>query len=808
MKRVLLLSLFAVLILLISTVRADIYQVDWYSTAPDCVGCGQSSPNPTISWTPSFFSDATGCTLGITPYGTINTTSSFTSISSYYSPGDVLIAQSERSITSNITCSTYGTSETTNQHTTGTYDAKISTIIGTSDAFITQRTNAICSSPGSWITFTVNNDTRDSRGLIPNIYRSAESPITHNKDTAINYLRRENFNPCNWTRVYVRDNMSISGSGRTSYWWHYFVFNSMDMGLLNISLYTPVLFKIWVGQDQLDALDYEVYIYELDFPEGNYSICSTLPCHTEVALNRNTDYVLLIEYLSDHPDTPGVRTVEIIPNYTIRINSHTPIWSCGNWSACSDGVRWRNCEDTEGIAPDQIETMACYSGPDEELWLGFYGQVTRNVWYSFLEWTCLCSIRVRSINYPDDWTANPSYLFNYTNYGTPPVNTTAYLYDYLKMTNEYSADGDSRCLKMWYIPPKANMPQGMFNPDVQTITCGNETAGAYPTLEHAFNESLFVERNVTFPSPYMTLFFNVRKCAKPEPHYLGPWWFFFQPCGPNTCYTHSGNCTEVPKGRILTQVVDADTSEIIFNDVTNVQETATWEAREYLMDELNITHNYTLRFALVPPAANVDPDSYCIYLDNVNFYVRDEPLVCQSYCDEDIYGLLHRATNISGACVYKQIQLSPVCVDDEEIIERIAEHESFCDPGCESSNYRYYRWDNETLVWEITENSFYCREWCITEAEEEEMTESDIENITEAASFFLTPMFISILVSLGIGGLIGAKTQQASLAVLTVMILLLGFTFVGFFPSWIFMVVIIIAGFLFAKGMLGSFKGS
>lgn len=810
----------------IGGVSAYNYNLTWYSNFPD------GDQSNMMSFTPSIRTSADSCYAIMTPYVNMNVTASTEITTSYYSPHDTLVGISSRNIT-NASCLNMGTISKDSISANGTYEARISTI-GGANGITNLRTMFSCTTDSEWLSIYFNDNVTDTRSVNPGYYVTGIQGTYLNYTDAIALITTDTFGPCQelnisnigvgmggyaypdctpWAASTCRPNkVGIKAVSAELIFTVYTLipFKTGSIGEVNITIKEPNLFNCSSGCNSVGSPAMAAFVYPLDNPASNFTLCSfsgTLDCNAEITLEGDKDYVLLVanQFI---PSAAVESLMNYNPDIQLDINVYEPDYECGGWSDCESGVQTRVCIDADGIAPDKIETRGCYSTPDEELWLGFYGGTSVDVWYCQMGWACDSFAQIKTVEYPDDWYVYNVEL-NYTGYTgvTPAANTTAYAFDYVRLSNEYSADGDPMSLKMWYIPPKAHQVEALTtNNDTDYVICTNRTIGSIPYTTHSVNETLFVEHNVTFPSPYMTLYFNVRRCALPEFQCTAPNLFGWAYCGvPDLCYTSTLNCTISPKARYRVVLLNADTNAIVFESVDNVLESSVWEGREYQIDELNITGNYTLRFQIMTTTGNnIESQSYCMYLDNVNFYVRDAGYPsCESFCDEDEYGLLHQAIEIDGACKFTEVPLSPICVSPD-IVDLVDDEENFCDPGCANASYRYYVFNNDTKVWETIENSDYCEEWCDDYEQEQSITEAlEAEQYTEFASMFLAPLFLSIIISLALGTFVALKSKNGLMGAISVMVMLLGFTAFGYFPSWLFIIIIILTGLVFGKQFVG-----
>lgn len=817
-KLILIFSVFFLFLFIGTATAQNYYNVKWYSSFPN--GTTTAAYKPLISTAPGMYSDATSCTINMNIFGTLGTTISVNLLTNYYNPRGTVVMNSLRTITSNITNSPFGIITTSTIYGNNVYETESNMVWAGTQGFITLENDYTCTSTNRYVTW--HNTEIDSESDRANTYtwKCIEATAVC-ASKAVEALRESNFNSGNST-VVGKGNWTSTPKGHTAShnefsYFEYFVFNSSYLGLANFSVIPPSFWQVWETEVSNLTLTssriYEVYLYTLDNASTKNPLCSgTLPCAVNLVLNPNEIYVLMFHYEAHTAGDFNTHLHKIQTHFNVTIDIYSPAYICGGWSSCEGGYKWRTCTDANDIAPDRIEYRICYSAPEEELWLGFNDETYDvSIWRCFQEWDCTFTPDIITSEWPRNWSVS-ALLINYTDYlGISGNNVSAYPYDYVKVVDETNdADGDGKVLKMFYIPPKVAMPVGSVTFDTYSVSCENRTTGGLPIIRRGINETIFISKNVTFPSPYMSLFFNVKRCKEPEIQYpVGDLFGFKCEILPDNkaCYTHSGNCTESPKATIWSSLSDSDSFETIWTHYSDVIQTNSWEAREISMDELDIAKNYTLTFAVKPKFSNLDTDAYCLYLDNVSFYIRDESIVCESFCDNQTYGLLHRAEQVGDACLFTLLPLSPACVS-EDFLDPIENEEDFCDPNCGNAEYAFYDFNNQTGEWITILNSAFCVEWCAEKEEEEEITEVlTAEDFTTMMSFLLSPLFISIIISLGLGAFVSTKTKQIPMGLLTIVLFLMGFTILGFFPLWLFIILVIIAGFLLARGTLGTLAG-
>ncbi len=332
----------------------------------------------------------------------------------------------------------------------------------------------------------------------------------------------------------------------------------------------------------------------------------------------------------------------------------------------------------------------------------------------------------------------------------------------------------------------------------------------------------------------------MRKCIEPElksPAVLL--------CHGDKCYTNSEGCGEQVYGRITTYLKNVTTGAFLVDITSDVTYANLWEIREYGIDSLQPNETYTIGFGIIPPYGQVDADCYCIYIDDVNIDIRTQPLICASECIGTTRIQRFCKEYVGDVCVIceqKSIVNSPLCIADEDVIEKVETCEDWC--GCDlydSGHADYYTKFVGTIIegcnitlegtekcclWTEVENSEFCVGYC-TELEEQEEAEetmfTPVVNETEWiesgmpswALGFLTPVFIAIIIALGFTALVSGKIGerfktglpwQFALIVFLTILGVMSLPQVGLFPWWLLLILIIISGAILVKfgGILGG----
>lgn len=380
----------------------------------------------------------------------------------------------------------------------------------------------------------------------------------------------------------------------------------------------------------------------------------------------------------------------------------------------------------------------------------------------------------------------------------------------------------------------------IYNPDslsfYENILCGNQTIGIFPDIYKEIdtdeNISIFVEKNITLPTPYMSTSFKIKKCIEPElKFYSTPICLDFY----DHCYTHDEDCNYESKGTITYYLKDAETGEFLYDIKSEVIYPNKWEIREYAIDSLQPNKVYTIGFAVIPEST-VDSDYYCIYLDDVNIDIRNIPLVCASECDnsDEIRRYCKEYDELGFCVVCEQIVIinSPNCLTSDSVINKVESCEDWC--GCEEYDIGHSDYHtkyigsiiegcNITLhgidkccEYTETENSEYCIEFCEEWVEQGEgkldeplsviADRFDELGIPEWSGKFFSPIMIIFYIILIIMAILTYITKSWEFGVITGLILMmvLGTLFIELL--WIVILIIIVAGFILAKTIIPKFQ--
>jgi len=845
------LALLTFLAFFLISINASAYDITFYE---------DNTGSPVTTYTPSFYPRNItngSCSITIDARVDSNKTGAYYVTTTWYSPDDVDIGTGTRNFYTDQLCAVMGVKYVnTTWGTRPTFEAKTTT-----SHTATSLRNYVASTlncTADEITFYSGSSGvsgTDSRGKPANGYEyqhfACSSPACETGTSLSGRLQDSNFGICEITQVDPLSS-SVSRTGNNIYYAnyisYYYPFNSGNGNVkLNVTVDSD-----WTSYAPANGLAF--YYYTPDSPStlssiGSFGWASVTNKAWNLTLSPWTDYVILgIGYFECYATCSVTFDA---PKIEMTIDTREIAWVCGDWSECLNGTQYRECIDPEGIATPKFEYRFCYVAPVNQIYFGFEDVVSENVWYPYTYYGnplifpfcggCCCWATTKPIDYPKDWYVQNPKLKDKS------IGVTGRQFDFIKMTSDYSYEGD-KSLKMWYLPPQNNIPDG-YNCTLNMTTnvsecdyvhCVNLTAGVYPDINRGFNETVFLERNITLPTPYMGISFKVRKCVEPELKTSA-----VLLCHGDKCYTSSETCGVEVLGRVTTYLKNVTSGNFLVDITSDVNYANLWEIREYAIDSLQPNETYTIGFGIIPPYKQVDSRCFCIYLDDVNIDIRTQPLTCVSEC-VGITRIDRTCKQYVGStcviCEEKSIENSPLCISEPEVIGKVQNCTDWC--GCDlylTGHTDYYtkfvgsilqgcnitiEGTEKCCQWTEVKDSEYCVNYCTQKEAEEEAEETmftPVVNITEWeqagmpswALGFLTPVVIAVIIALGITVGVSAKIGekfgkglpwQFALVVFLTILSIFSLPQVGLFPWWLLLIMIIISGALLIKfgGILGG----
>lgn len=715
-----LLSLVASLVLLSSIASSYSYTLPTYVT--------NNTASPVSVYGLSLKSDES-CSTTIRQYMTASGTG-YGVETYFYSPDGNLLTTAILPPQNNISCKFLGDVSTTNS-INDIFEGRTRTIIGGFPSNATLLSRYECSSVGNWLEFEIYpSSDADSYGNVPLRY------VDHNYNNGAFLAKAANatadhFNNCYSAlkpEIYANYNGGCTAAACSvdTFVTFYYPFNSTG-GVVNYSIAKfngtdPII--EWTENCAGLQSSINATLALVDWETGEIDILSTEAVAADnggsigdageywegsLYLEEDKLYFLVLWMMYDDFFHPGGctsdSTTRDVP-FNISIFTYRADWTCGDWSDCEEGSQTRTCYDPDGVALPKIEFRTCSLNIAENATLGFEEFVREDDIYMCIpQWNYFFSFCQYGIN---------------TTYRDTPANWTIVENPYLKrhflgMSQDWSSEG-SRSLKLWYIPPKMGEP-------IDNTTCGNQTIGTIPSVYQSTNNDTFgVLYNVTFPSADMIVSFDVKGCKEQEHQHWGltnPIFFWDNQsylCQPQ-CY--AGDCDSVPLARYMFNIIDVNNSVSVLgtpyfgNANPNLMQTIQID-----MSNLGLVagNTYNLIFAVYPENLQ-DQRGDCVYIDNVQYYVLNEPFVnlipdCQSRCIGSTFYEARILTN--GDCSVIKMDFAPECLSSENAAH-VEALEDYCDDTTTLAHY------NERLAkYEFVSCDYSCIDSrCITEDEEQ-----------------------------------------------------------------------------------------
>lgn len=754
------------------------------------------------------------CTLKLGARNTFISSSTFDSPANYYSPTTTLIATSLLEDISNTTCAAWGeTSEKSiSKSNRSFYESQMTWLQNAINGWVTTSSTYTCSPNVDTYTarFIVGNQSNSMGNCLYRFRRYENAGTVIGGDNRLLWISEliSKYNNCGNTTMWKArrcDDTYVNGLfNRNATYQYIYPFNSSG-GVVNYSFSsTTINEECPVGG--ADATRYTIDLVNLN--KGTYTNINTQiggACGITVnnpktipfsavsgtlSLDQDTQYLWVITYV--FWGGANYRALNInVSSLDMSISTYHPDWVCGDWSDCVNASQWRNCHDANGITTDKMETRTCYEIPYWSLDLGFESGYSAQASKCIHGWLCIPAIVNRSPDYPTSWTV---------------VNSQ--YYDFLEMSTDDSTVG-SKSLKMWYIPPMN------FTYLAPTQTCGYNAIGNFPEINRGINNALFIEAPVTFPSPLMSVSFDIKKCAssvvQEEPYFL---------CGNKICYENYGSCSnKTPSGKFVFKIYDTNTSSTKFELYQDAD--IKWTPYTISTENLNLVPNrtYNLIFA-VNPYDIYSPDAHCVYIDNVRVDVRTTTLTCESaYCEALDYYI---PKIINNTCTFEIEKLSSKCVSTS-----VKDELENCSDFCIGTTYYDLKLvQGGCKQVSALENAEQCVE-IEEQLSQEEMMSQPIPIIKDTVEslvgegyleqqnigwilFFTSPYFLLLIIAIAIAGYVTVKIPTghgAVFGVVVFMVILSVYAIVGLFPIWFILIEIVLAGFLVAKFLMAGREG-
>lgn len=705
------------------------------------------------------------CNAQMASTNTFSSIVSFDSTITWKSPDANILGFSTLFSISNTSCLSYGQTSlksVSRDPTSSIYEASWDVTHSAVSGFVNTQTRYVCDSPVETTTFIVTRDD-DSRGECQWIMReiNSDSHAAFITTLETSYNRCGNLN--SWLSIEPCQNVShpLTALARTAQ--YIYPINSSATGNVNYS-FTDASITISVTGGT-PTFDYYIDIINtntqtttnvhtaLNTVVTNGVLFSIPDVTGTLSLTPDNQYLWVVTF---NKDVPGgfTSSLDALDNPIMELEVFTfrPQYVCGEFGECINATQSRVCVDQFGVAPDRIEVQSCFDVPAHEINLGFEAIVDlfpADIYICQLDWTILgCGLNLNTIpsRFPVNWTISAD-----------ADSTGTFRQNYIRISEDTSTVG-TKSLQMNYIPPKIAEP--ISDPGNASLTiCGNKTIGDFPFITTGLNQSQFVAINVSFPTPFIQIRLDARKCSNPvlQYDYTGEIFSLCDIAGVFRKLCYATNCTEEPGGNYRVGVFDAQTLE----QIVEFTDTAINSWTSHIIDLSNagllVNHNYTIILVVNPEIVPFiyDPQSHCVYFDNFRITVTEAALPeCITKCE----GLdLFLANQVDGnVCFFTQITNSPGCAPDQTTAEAFQDFETIC------IGTVLHFFNNVTGLWDQTLDSDLCIEQISQEINETKITEplGTPETWIDWILFLVSPLFIYFFISIAISGAVGRLTNK------------------------------------------------
>lgn len=597
------------------------------------------------------------------------------------------------------------------------------------------------------------------------------------------------------------------------------------------------------------------YSYYLFDPVANTTTVLASGTGTLTVL-RNRDYMIFAKHYCDASSgTFGFAVSANYTKYNLSINGYVPNLNCTAWSNCTNNQQTRYCTDLNGIMSPFIDQQACFGFAANTIFMGFDSGTSSNSFYCaegyYNSLTGLCSrtpmLKTRFL--PNGWYRNGEYRTD--NISAGGTGYTGWVQDFVDVsqTDYYAPDASPNegALKIWYIPRKQFLP--IYNTTTGRVVCDATTEGQVGGVWSYLNNTFWVSHNVTALSQYMSISYRSKKCAETEaqtkawagctiatiiPPFLGCNIYgncqnsglcsnATAPAGFPTSfygddyYTGSG-CPDIPPASYLAVRIRDLSANI--TDPQNYQKQVTannWELgyQEDNINNMNIGHVYEISYSAYPQNSITQTEANCILIDDVNVNFREQAVQCTSgcYANPDYngdgindYTYIQASALSTSSCTVQVIPLDYRCVPAALTNAIINLKNGQINYTCDGTTM--LTWNAATSTATYTTNSSYCQALAGTTNPLNPMTGDVI--ISGFATMFTIPAVIGLIMALLISALITGKTSKYTEGIggghgggvvflMSFIAILTALTISNFFPLWLYIVLIVIAGGITAK---------
>jgi hypothetical protein len=627
---------------------------------------------------------------------------------------------------------------------------------------------------------------------------------------------------------FTKTGFSANFGGRA--FWLAVPFNGQYAGKVNVTITGQSL--AYIGMYWSCTRGQYILLYDRTTQQWQ-TLGSGVPFSTNLNLpvGQAREYYLVIGSVCT---TGGGATTNVVytnTDYNINISAYVPDISCGDYGSCVGGSRARYCTDLNGkLSPwYEYDTAGCQAFlPEQSVYLGFDTGVGK----SYINYTWQCAFQAilftcydtyvgapdspsRARNLPEGWIVNNVWACDNLTH-SPEV--CGLLDDVADIQSIPDAPEGGSALKLWNIPPTTNVP--VFNitgSDKIVYPCAGTTYSTAGLVRRDdLNNTFYIARNITAYSPYMSLNFYYKACNQPEQGKgICPSGFFFVP----QCYTSSGDCNVTPTGQFYVKFTDTNTGTDVYKETISTASN-TFLVKNSQLSGLVFNNTYQLSFSVPSDSPNPqDPVSYCIYLDDVQVQFRSSPLNCTSRCDpsqdynqDGIKDYSYITASPSGSsCDFSVSYFDPNCVPSSLVSDAQAMKAGTKNQTC----------DGLTLISVSNGVYSYAQNSSVCIAQKAQLSSTSPQSgeqiIAGFANFFTIPavvgLFMAILISALISGKINQYTQGSmgqhgtgAIFLVSFVGILTALTIAGFFPTWLYIVLIVIAGGIAAK-VLGFIGG-
>ena len=801
--KIILLTLFFAMILTTNSVLAPTSEYDFSGFA--------ASLSLTETGIPFNFTG--NCNAQMASTNTFASIVTFDSTITWRSPDASVLGFSTLSGIFNTSCLSYGQTSLKSVSRDGSssiYEASWDVTHSAVSGFVNTQTRYTCDSPVETTTFKVTRDD-DSRGECQWIIRE----INSDNHVAFITALENSYNRCgdlsSWLSIKPCANVTTAFAGLQRTTQYIYPINSSATGNVNFSFTDASITMSVTGGTP--TFDYYIDIINTETQTTTNvhtttdqatvdGVLFSIPDVTgTISLTPDSQYLWVVTF---NKDVPGGFTskVDAIDNPIMELEIFTfrPQYICGEFGECINATQSRVCVDQFGVAPDRIEVQSCFDVPAHEIDLGFEAIVDLfppDIYICQLDWTIIgCPINLNTIpaRFPVNWTISADADFSGT-----------FRQNYIRISEDTATVG-TKSLQMNYIPPKIVEP--ISDPGNASLTvCGNKTIGDFPFVTTGLNQTRFVAINVSFPTPFIQIRLDARKCSNPvlQYDYTGDIFSICDVLGVFRKVCYATNCTDEPGGNYRVGVFDAQTLE----QIVEFTDTAINSWISHIIDLSNagllVNHNYTIILVVNPEIVPFiyDPQSHCVYFDNFRITVTEAALPeCVTKCE----GLdLFLATQNGDVCFFTQVTNSPQCAPDETTAEAFQDFETIC------IGTVLHFFNNVTGLWDLTTDSDICiaEQAAIEEGINITSPLPDTVSNIEFFSFIFSPIFLYIIFSLIVSGILSAGiarvtkngdgTFQVFGVTMLIFVLLGSLPGIAVIPIWISVAIIAVISLLIAQ---------